>query len=131
MISEELTDQDTRSMWLAYAYAQYGSKCLYAMLQQLKGGGDLAIDPSAWDNTMAALEWTAAELAAGRAQVRETITEETVEHVRRLRVLGSEALSGGERSPELLPLTERCLVAMYGQDWTSLMKKFGHGFSPE
>ena len=129
MLAVRIPIENDLAWWMASAYA-YGAGCLCLTLQQLKRG-ELAINPAAaWENTMAGLEFVAQALADGRAQIAFDVTKETVELVQRLRLLGSEALSGGQPSPEMLPLTERCLVAFYGPDWASSITDLGYGFPP-
>jgi hypothetical protein len=86
-----------------------------------RGAADLEIDPSAWENTMAALEWAMMEHVHGRVQGPMTITEEDVERVRRIRALGSEALAGGERAAELGPLVRQFLPALAGPGWKGIV----------
>ncbi|MFT3769153.1 MAG: hypothetical protein QM820_27255 [Minicystis sp.] len=117
-------------MWMAEACSQ-GAACLYVLFRALeRGAADLPIDPVAWDNTMTVLAWTARELSAGRAQIGRTITAVDVERIHRLRALGAQAISGGERSAELLPLVEQCLVAFHGPDWRRDIREPGQGYPP-
>ncbi|WP_437757311.1 hypothetical protein [Sorangium sp. So ce1389] len=64
-----------------------------------RGDAEPGVDPSAWEDTMAAVQWAMMEHVHGRARWPSPITLEDVERMRRVHVLGSAALSGGERSP--------------------------------
>lgn len=105
-----------RAIWLAYAYG-YGMGRLYVMHDELERGADLTIDPVAWENTMAALVWMAGQWSARSTRYDHPITDQHCEMLRRVAALGREALAGGPRSPELVPLIEKCLVTFYGPDW--------------
>jgi hypothetical protein len=103
--------------WAALAHL-YGAHCLQVLVRALERGADaLPIDRSAWENTMAAVEWTLMEHVLGRAQGPVPITEADVEQARSLHALGSAALDGGERPPELHALAERCLTLLIGPRW--------------
>jgi hypothetical protein len=82
-----------------------------------RGDADLQVDPSAWENTLTAAEGAMLEHVRGRLHGPTSITVEDVERMRRLRGLGSAALLGGERSPELGPLALRCIESLFGPDW--------------
>ncbi|WP_437689502.1 hypothetical protein [Sorangium sp. So ce176] len=82
-----------------------------------RGDADLQVDPVAWENTLSAVEEVMEEHIRGRLHGPTAITVEDVERMRRLRGLGSAALSGGGRSPELCPLALRCMESLFGRDW--------------
>ena len=116
MIASEPRDP-TFGTWWVHAY-HHGLDCVRTMLQQLeRDAANLTIDPVVWENSTAALEWMAEELASGRMRGQQVVTPEDVERVRRLRALGREALAGGPPSPELPPLIKQTLNAVYGPDW--------------
>jgi hypothetical protein len=114
--------------WVAMAH-EHGSFCINALLRAVERGSDsLPVDPVAWENTMAAVEWTLTLHVIGRVYAGATVTEADVEQARRLRLLGSEALNGKPRSPELLPLAERCLVLLSGPDWRRALALYPEAF---
>ncbi|KYG02315.1 hypothetical protein BE21_55060 [Sorangium cellulosum] len=82
-----------------------------------RGDADLQVDPGAWENTLTAAEGAMAEHIRGRLHGPTAINAEDVERMRRLRELGSAALLGGERSPELGPLALQCMASLFGPDW--------------
>ncbi|WP_437590005.1 hypothetical protein [Sorangium sp. So ce1000] len=82
-----------------------------------RGDADLQVDPVAWENTLVAIEGAMVEHIHGRLHGPTPITVEDVERMRRLRGLGSAALSGGERSPELCPLALQCMECLFGRKW--------------
>ncbi|WP_438034372.1 hypothetical protein [Sorangium sp. So ce204] len=88
-----------------------------------RGDADLQVDPSAWENTLIAAEGAMLEHVRGRLHGPTTITVEDVERMRRLRGLGSAALSSGERSPELYPLALRCMESLFGPDWKRVSRE--------
>ncbi|WP_437897098.1 hypothetical protein [Sorangium sp. So ce124] len=88
-----------------------------------RGDADFQVDPAAWDNTLIAVEGAMMEQIRGRLHGPTAITLEDVERMRRLRGLGSAALSGGERSPELCPLALRCMESLCGRDWKSVARE--------
>ena len=94
---------------------------IHLLAAALEHGTELRIDPSAWDNTVATVEWAMGELLAGRLHGMAPVTEEDVDRLRRLRALGSAALLGGERPPNLPPLARQCLQALLGPDWRTLV----------
>ena len=101
--------------WLVASVAA-GIDRIEQMVQALEQGDpDLRIDPWAWENCLAALTW-AAELALRSDRITGfPTTEEDLHRIRRVRALGSEALSGNAPSPELLPLARSCLqVLLHG-----------------
>ena len=103
--------------WWVHAY-HHGLDCVRTLLQQLaRGAVDLTVAPVVWENTTAALEWMAEELDSGRMRGQQVVTPEDVGRVRRLRVLGREALDGGPSSPELPLLIQQTLSVLYGPDW--------------
>ncbi|MGK3960823.1 hypothetical protein WMF38_48210 [Sorangium sp. So ce118] len=77
---------------------------------------DLQVDPVAWENTLTAVEGAMLEHISGRLHGPTAITVADVERMRRLRGLGSAALSGSERSPEFGPLALRCMESLFGPD---------------
>ncbi|MGK3963469.1 hypothetical protein WMF38_04685 [Sorangium sp. So ce118] len=82
-----------------------------------RGDADLQMDSVAWENTLIAVEGAMVEQIRGRLHGPTAITAEDVERVRRLRELGSAALSGGERSPELCLLALQSMESLFGPDW--------------
>ncbi|WP_438008546.1 hypothetical protein WME89_07480 [Sorangium sp. So ce321] len=88
-----------------------------------RGDAEFQVDPSAWENTMAAVEWAMMEHVHGRLQGPTSITVGDVERMRRLHALGSAALSGGERSPELYALALRCMQSLFGSDWKRIAEE--------
>jgi hypothetical protein len=103
--------------WVATTYT-FGGYCLYILIRSIEHGApEIPIDPVAWDNTMAAVVWALGENVRGHIHAGVTVTPDDVERASRLRALGIEALGGGARSPELLPLAERCLRLLSGPDW--------------
>jgi len=61
---------------------------------------------------MAALEWMLTEHVEGRIWREPPYRREDLERVRRVHLLGSEALEGGERAAELGLLAERCASSL-------------------
>jgi hypothetical protein len=118
MADENTCDRETAT-WLSHAFG-YGRDLLHAMRDELARGAPLTIDPVAWDNTMAALDWMASEWMARDMRYYEPVTEELRDVLSRVTVLGREALAGEARSPELVALIERCLVAIHGPRWARL-----------
>lgn len=112
---DDAAERET-AIWLAYAYG-YGMGRLYVMRDELERGADLTIDPVAWENTMAALVWMAGQWSARGTRYDHPIADQHCEVLRRVAALGRDALAGGPRSPDLVPLIEKCLVAFYGPDW--------------
>ena len=103
--------------WFTAALA-FGVSSLEDIVRWLEGGGarEESLDPWAWDNTMSALEWA---ITLGLTSDRITgvpPTQEDLRHLRRVHALGSEALSGKERSSDLLPLARHCLFVVRGSD---------------
>lgn len=91
---------------------------IYLLACALKrGDADLGVDPSAWENTMGAVERAMMEHVDGRIQGPTTITLEDVERMRLLHTMGSTALAGGERPPELYQLSLQCMEGLFGSDW--------------
>jgi len=90
-----------------------GILCLRALVLSIeRGDAKLPIDPHAWDNTMAALEWMLTQHLAGEIHRAPPFTQQDLDRVRRVHLLGIEALSGGRRAPELGPLADQCLSSM-------------------
>ncbi|WP_437809612.1 hypothetical protein [Sorangium sp. So ce1078] len=89
-----------------------------------RGDAELGVDPSAWENTMTAVQWAMMEHVHGRMQGPTSITFENVERMHRLHALGFAALSGGERSPELYPLALQCMESLVGPDWKRISYEF-------
>lgn len=107
--------------WEAYSGA---ASCIFVLLRGLaRDAMDLGIDRVAWDNTLAVAVWALAEKRAGRVlrDLDRDISREDVDTLRRLAGLGAEALAGGERTPELRQLAERCLTG-YAPDWRRMME---------
>ena len=60
-----------------------GCTYLSVLHEALAGAAQAAIDPSAWQNTLAAMEWAVSEARAGRVQwTKRALTEEDAERVR-------------------------------------------------
>ncbi|WP_437635030.1 hypothetical protein [Sorangium sp. So ce854] len=102
-----------------------------------RGDADLQVDPSAWENTMAAAAWAMMEHVRGRLHGPTAITVEDIERMRLLHGLGAAALSSGERPPELYPLALRCMECLFGPDWkraareaASYARALGQGYPP-
>lgn len=91
-----------------------GILCLRALVLSIeRGDAKLPIDPDAWDNTMAALEWMLSQHLAGEIdRAQQPYTQEDLDCVRRVHALGTQALSAGKRDPALGPLADRCLSSM-------------------
>ncbi len=105
--------------WAVTAHS-LGAHCLRVLIRGIEhGAANLAIDRDAWDNTMLAVEWALREHAAGRVQGAEPVTMDDIAQLGRLRALGSAALAGGERSPELLALAEHGATLLGGRAWRS------------
>jgi hypothetical protein len=111
----DVDDPDTLD-WLAAALG-CGVSSLEDIVRWLEGGPRSAsLDPSAWDNTMAALVWA---ITLGLTSDRVSGipgTEEDLQRLQRVHALGIEALSGRERSPDLLLLARQWLRVMQGSD---------------
>jgi hypothetical protein len=91
----------------------HGIYCLRALVLSIeRGDAKLPIEPQAWENTMAALEWMLLQHIEGPLYQMRPITQEDVEIVRRIHALGTVAIAGGERAPELGPLADRYLSSM-------------------
>ncbi|WP_437522117.1 hypothetical protein WME79_30695 [Sorangium sp. So ce726] len=108
---EDLLDWATMAMLYAVGYIRILGDAI------VRGDADLQVDPVAWENSLIAIEGVMVEHIRGRLHGPTPITVEDVERMRRLRGLGSAALSGGERSPELCPLALRCIECLFGPDW--------------
>ena len=90
-----------------------GASCLRVLVLSIEQGDDeLPIDPQAWENTMAAVEWMLSQHLAGALYTEPRVTQEHLDRARRVHALGSVAISGGERAPELLPLAEACASSL-------------------
>ncbi|WP_437896423.1 hypothetical protein [Sorangium sp. So ce124] len=122
---EPLLDEDEEDLldWASMAelYAVGYIRILADAIE--RGDADLQVDPVAWENTLTAAEGAMWEHIRGRLHGPTAITVEDVERVRRLRGLGSAALLGGERSPELGPLALRCMESLFGPDWQRAARK--------
>jgi hypothetical protein len=94
--------------WFLTAIA-CGVSALGDMVRWLEGGEwRPSLEPLAWDNTMAALERV---VLLGLTDQRVTgipANEEDLQRLRRVHILGGEALSGHAPSPELLPFARQC-----------------------
>ncbi|KYF51527.1 hypothetical protein BE08_15380 [Sorangium cellulosum] len=88
-----------------------------------RGDLDLGICPTAWENTMNAVELAMMDHVNGRMQGPTTITVEDVERMRRLHALGAAALSGGERPTELAQLAFACAASLFGANWRRLARE--------
>ncbi|WP_437809615.1 hypothetical protein [Sorangium sp. So ce1078] len=108
---EDLLDWATTAVLFAVGYIRILADAIE------RGDADLQVDPSAWENTLTAVEGVMLEHIRGHLHGPTAITVEDVERMRRLRGLGSAALSGGERSPELYPLSLRCMESLLGPNW--------------
>ncbi|WP_437570144.1 hypothetical protein [Sorangium sp. So ce542] len=82
-----------------------------------RGDADLQVHPGAWENTLTAAEGAMLEHIRGRLHGPTAIIAGDVERMRRLRELGSAALLGGERPPELGQLALQCMESLFGSDW--------------
>jgi hypothetical protein len=130
MTSDERTDVEDLEEELGWAvHAEFfGVGYIYILACAIeRGDADVGIHPSAWENTMSAVEWAMMEQVHGRIQGPTSITVEDVERMRRLHTLGSAALSGGERLPELRPLALQCLESVFGPDWERVACEAAHG----
>ncbi|WP_437945513.1 hypothetical protein WME98_31990 [Sorangium sp. So ce296] len=121
MTDEERTDAEEdleeELAWTVYAQV-FALGYIYLLARALKRcDADLGVDPSAWENTMVAAEWAMMEHVNGRVQGPTTITVADVERMRRLHTMGSAALAGGERPPELYRLSLQCMESLFGSDW--------------
>jgi hypothetical protein len=98
---------------LGFEATMRGAFCLRVLVQSIEQGADeLPIDPRAWENTMAAVEWMISQHIAGALYTEPRVTQEDLDRARRVHALGSVAISGGERAPDLLPLAEACASSM-------------------
>ncbi|WP_437624400.1 hypothetical protein [Sorangium sp. So ce1151] len=88
-----------------------------------RGDLDPGICPTAWENTMSAVELAMMEHVNGRMQGPTTITVEDVERMRRLHALGAAVLAGGERSSGLYALALRCMESLFGSDWKRIAEE--------
>lgn len=132
MTNEERTeaeeDQEEELAWAVYAQV-FAVGYIYLLTCALKRGDpDLGVDPSAWENTMSAAEWAMMEHMGGRIQGPTTITVEDVERMRRLHTMGSAALAGEERPPELYQLSIQCMESLFGSDWELAAREAVRGF---
>lgn len=122
---EPLLDEDEEDLldWASMAelYAVGYIRILADAIE--RGDADLQVDPVAWENTLTAAEGAMVEQMRGRLHGPTAITAEDIERMRRLRELGSAALSGGERSPELGPLALRSMESLFGPDWQRAARK--------
>ncbi|WP_437477712.1 hypothetical protein WME75_28830 [Sorangium sp. So ce1014] len=114
---EDLLDWATTAVLFAGGYIRILADTIE------RGDADLQVDPVAWENTLTAVEGAMAEQIRGRLHGPTAITAEDVERMRRLRGLGSAALSGGERSPELCPLALRSPESLFGPDWKRVARE--------
>ncbi|WP_437644188.1 hypothetical protein [Sorangium sp. So ce362] len=114
---EDLLDWATTAVLFAGGYIRILADAIE------RGDADLQVDPVAWENTLIAVEGAMAEQIRGRLHGPTAITAEDVERMRRLRGLGSAALSGGERSPELCPLALRSMESLFGPDWKRVARE--------
>jgi hypothetical protein len=113
--------------WAATAHLE-GAHCLYALVVAIeRGAPPIPIDRSAWENTMAAVEWAMLERTKGHVEGPERITEDDLGGFRRLHALGSRALDGGGLSPEIHALALRCLPLLVGMPWREALG----GLKPE
>ncbi|WP_437717153.1 hypothetical protein WMF45_12500 [Sorangium sp. So ce448] len=130
MTSGERTDAENLEEELAWAvYAEiFAAGYIYILACALKrGDADLGVHPSGWENTMSAVEWAMMEHVDGRIQGPTTITVEDVERMRRLHMMGSAALSGAERPPELYLLSLQCMEGLLGSDWERAAREAARG----
>lgn len=121
MTDEERTeaeeDLEEELAWAAYAQV-FAVGYIYLLARALKrSDANLDVDLHAWENTMGAAEWAMMEQVNGRIQGPTTITVRDVEQLRRLHAMGSVALAGGERPPELYQLSIQCMESLFGSDW--------------
>jgi hypothetical protein len=94
-----------------------GSFCLRVLVLSIeRGDAKLPIDPIAWENTMTAMEWMLMQRLNGNIQSKPIVPED-LERLRRVHALGSEAMSGGERAPELVPLADQALTSVSMSGW--------------
>ncbi|WP_437713335.1 hypothetical protein WMF45_46545 [Sorangium sp. So ce448] len=122
---EPLLDEDEEDLldWASMAtFYAAGYICILADAIE-HGDAELQVDPVAWENTLSAAEGAMVEQMRGRLHGPTAITAEDIERMRRLRELGSAALSGGERSPELGPLALRSMESLFGPDWQRAARK--------
>jgi hypothetical protein len=111
-MDSRLSDQDMVMVWLMCSL-DAGHDLLEALAQKLNAGASaLVINPFAWENTMAALEWAITRGLADEYLHMPT-TEADLERVRRVHALGSSALAGEAVSPDLLPLARQCLQVLH------------------
>ena len=101
-----LSDRDLFIVWLMCSLDTG-----HGLLERI-GASDLAIDPSAWENTMAALEWALMQGLADEYLHMPT-SEKDLERARCVRALGSSALAGEGVSPELLPLARQLSLVLH------------------
>jgi hypothetical protein len=100
--------------WFGFALLA-GPAHLETLVQGLERDAlDLGIDPSAWDNGMAALEWAVMQGLTNERVTGMPATEEDLQRIRRVHALGSSALGGEDRSQELLSLARQCLHMLQG-----------------
>jgi hypothetical protein len=95
----------------------YGIYCLCVLVLSIERGDDkLPIDPVAWENTMSAMEWMLMQHIDGAIH-GPPVTQEHLERLRRVHALGTEAISGGERAAELVPLVEQVMSSLQVRGW--------------
>jgi hypothetical protein len=100
-----------------YEATTMGIFCLRALVLSVERGEDeIPIDPQAWENTMTAFEWMLTKHVAGALYTEPPLTQEHLDRARRVHALGSVAISGGQRAPELVPLADACISSIK-PDW--------------
>ena len=124
--------------WVLDAEAS-GLLCLSVLVLSVeRGDAKLPIEPQAWENTLTALEWSLGKHLEGVVQSATHYVPADLERLRRVHVLGTEAIAGGQRDPALGPLTDTCL-SLIMSNWRTISSKLpvcypppeGHGDESE
>ena len=61
---------------------------------------------------MTAVEWVLTKHVAGSLRTHPPLTQEHLDQARRIHALGSVAIAGGDRPPELAPLADAAISSM-------------------
>jgi len=108
-----------------------GTLCLGVMVLSIeRGDAKLPIEPGAWEDTMTELAWMLTQFLDGAFTRELPYVTEDLERVRRVRALGVQALSGGERAPELAALADACLRSLFGGDWRQAASRMPPCYPP-
>ncbi|MGK4007556.1 hypothetical protein WMF31_33355 [Sorangium sp. So ce1036] len=114
---DEMSEEEEVLSWISEADMFVAAYVCTLSTAIARGDADLGVDASAWENTMAAVEWAMMEQVGGRLWTSRPITIDDVDRMRRLHAMGSVALAGGERPSELCQLANQCMEMMFGPGW--------------